>query len=141
MADQIDQYGAETLDAISVASRFNRWMYKTIKPFSKNDIIEIGSGIGNISQFFVTDGSNIRLSDINEAYLSFLRDKYGKQANVLEILNIDISHSDFTVRYTSLLEKSDTVFSLNVLEHVEDEKLALENYLSLIKPGGNIIIL
>ena len=50
---EIDKEGWETLLAISKADRFNRWMYDIIQPFIKGNILEIGSGIGNISQYFL----------------------------------------------------------------------------------------
>jgi len=36
------QYGTDTLEVISVARNFNRWMYDTVKPFCSGKILEIG---------------------------------------------------------------------------------------------------
>ena len=68
--------GQETLQAMSSADGFNKWMYDTIKPFCKGKIMEAGSGMGNISQFFLLNDSQIMLSDIRENYCSILAQKF-----------------------------------------------------------------
>jgi 2-polyprenyl-3-methyl-5-hydroxy-6-metoxy-1,4-benzoquinol methylase len=45
------------------------------------------------------------------------------------------------LEYASLKESFNTVFYLNVLEHLRDDKLAVKNSLHLLKPGGTLIIL
>ena len=50
-----DKFGLETLDTIAEADKFNEWMYQILKPFCNGEILEIGSGIGNISSFFIED--------------------------------------------------------------------------------------
>ncbi|MCC6516189.1 MAG: class I SAM-dependent methyltransferase, partial [Chitinophagales bacterium] len=50
---EIDADGQTTLEAIDKADNFNEWMYQTIKPFCKGKVLEIGSGIGNISRYFL----------------------------------------------------------------------------------------
>ena len=61
---EIDHEGMETLAVVSEAQQLNRWMYKTIEPFCTGKILEIGSGIGNISSFFIHDNHEIYLSDL-----------------------------------------------------------------------------
>ena len=73
---EIDAEGLETLLAISKADRFNKWMYETIQPYVKGNILEIGSGIGNISQYFLDDQQQITISDLRENYLDFLRNEF-----------------------------------------------------------------
>lgn len=67
-----DPEGQITLEVISEAHRFNRWMYETIEPFCTGKILEIGSGIGNISAFFLEAGHPIVLSDIRKNYIEHL---------------------------------------------------------------------
>ena len=55
---EVDHQGLETLKALAASNNFNRWIYDTIKPYTGGRILEIGSGIGNISQFFLQDGAD-----------------------------------------------------------------------------------
>jgi SAM-dependent methyltransferase len=124
IAGNIDPAGIHTLQVIAGASRFNEWMYTTIRPFLKGEILEIGSGIGNISQFAIREGLSITLSDINPGYQQLLTGKFSSYNNVQEEK-----------------EKYDTVFYLNVIEHLEHDSIAVKNSHFLLKKGGNLIIL
>ena len=74
----IDQEGLDTLMAISGADAFNKWMYEATSPFLKGSILEIGSGIGNISSQFILHGKTITLSDIRSNYIRHLQTNFQK---------------------------------------------------------------
>lgn len=132
-----DEEGLHTLEAIQDARNFNGWMYEEVVPYLSGNILEVGSGIGNISSFFIERKSEITLSDIRENYCSSLRQKFpGKN-----VLKLDLVHPDFRSVYQSYLGKFDSVFALNVIEHIEDDVLALKNIFHLLKPGGKVLIL
>src|SRR5947209_3239090 len=100
---ELDQEGMETLLAISLADKFNEWMYQTILPFCKGRILEIGSGIGNISNFFLTNNNEIVLSDIRENYCDYLKSRYQESKNCKGIINLDLVHPDFDNKYADSL--------------------------------------
>lgn len=134
---EFDFEGEKTLESISVANKFNRWMYDAISPYCNGKILEIGSGIGNISNFFLKNGYDITLSDIRSQYRDFLT-----QVIVADrVLNIDIVHPNFENEYKDLLGKFDTVFALNVVEHVKDDVVALRNIQKLSSKDGTVVIL
>lgn len=136
-----DNTGTEVLNVISKANRFNRWMYQTIKPYVKGSALEIGSGIGNISSFFLNDNVSITLSDTEQRYIDILRNRFTGHKSINSILSINLEHSTFESTYAELKEKFDTVFLLNVIEHIKNDQLAIDNIRFLLKPGGYIIIL
>ncbi|MDT8414101.1 MAG: class I SAM-dependent methyltransferase [Flavobacteriaceae bacterium] len=137
MIKEIDIEGHDTLDVISKADRFNRWMYDTISPYCQGKILEIGSGIGNISQFFIAENKPISLSDVRENYCSILSNKYSKN----KVIQLDLVDADFEIKYQTLLNSFDTVFALNVIEHIENDSLAIQNCKKLLKKNGRLIIL
>ncbi len=134
-------YGTETLKVISEAGKFNRWMYNSIRPFCRGQILEIGSGIGNISGFFLHDGSDITLSDIKEDYFDDLNGVFGNHPNLCGIKKLDFADPDLEKNHPELIEKFDTVFALNVLEHVPDHMQSVKNSYKLLRKGGKLIIL
>jgi len=138
---QDDLTGEATLDIIAKADKFNKWMYNTIKPFCRGKILEIGSGTGNISPFFMEDFQQIMLSDIRKDYCDNLRRKFGNCPSVLGIEVLDLIDSDFETRFSGHLGKYDTVFALNVLEHISDDVQALNNCYKLLAKGGQAVIL
>jgi 2-polyprenyl-3-methyl-5-hydroxy-6-metoxy-1,4-benzoquinol methylase len=134
---EFDFEGEENLRAIAEADKFNEWMYQQVVPHCTGKILEIGSGIGNISYFFDRDGMDIDLSDIREQYRSYLKKSFEKRA----VLDMDIVADGFIEMHGDKLGTYDAVFALNVVEHIKDDKLAIENMIKLLKPGGKIIIL
>ena len=136
-----DKEGLNTLEIISKADKFNRWMFDTISPYCKGRILEIGSGIGNISQFFIGVNASITLSDIRENYCTQLKEDFSDSTSLDEVLMIDLADPDFENRYQKYKETFDTVFALNVLEHIEDDLGALRNCHYLLKDGGTLLIL
>ena len=117
----IDEEGHEVLTVLKSADRLNRWMYETIAHASRGRILEIGSGTGNISQQFLEHGHDITLSDIRENYRSILRDSFAHYPNLRGVVPLDLVDEDFDIKYRELLGTFDTVFALNVIEHIEDD--------------------
>ncbi len=136
-----DQAGKDILDVIGEARNFNEWMFKTILPFTKGKILEIGSGLGNISNFFLENGSEIMLTDLRKEYCFFLENKFGSRNNLLGVGQLNLVHPQFGQVYKDYLGKYDTVFALNVIEHILDDNLAISNCKKLLKKDGHLIIL
>jgi len=137
----LDPIGMNTLELIARATQFNQWMYNEIKPFLKGDLLEIGSGIGNISQYIISDGFRITLSDYNTEYYELLGRRFTGNSNVQAVLQIDLLLSDFSDKHVLLKEKFDSIILLNVIEHIGDDSKAIENCRYLLKPGGHLIVL
>ncbi len=138
---EIDQEGEETLKSVGEAKLFNRWMFSEIEPFNQGKVLEIGSGVGNISEFFLEGGYDVTLSDIRENYCGYLEDKFSKYSNLSEIVKMDAERPDFDDVYKEHIGKYDSVFSLNVVEHIADDQLAIINATKLLKKGGRLTIL
>jgi SAM-dependent methyltransferase len=136
-----DPTGFKTLNVIGKANKFNHWMYSAIEPFCNGEILEVGSGIGNISTLFIENGSNIHLSDIRQEYCEYLTQQFSNYPNFKGVARLDLLLSNFEEEYQRFIERFDTVFFLNVLEHIDDHRLAVSNANKLLKPGGKLIIL
>lgn len=134
---EIDEEGLETLEAITEAHQFNRWMFDTVSPFCGGKILEIGSGIGNISRYFIEKDANITLSDLRSNYLQALKQQFPNTNQ----LCMDLVHADFDREYADHIGQFDSVFALNVVEHIEDHEQAMKNINKLLKKGGKAVIL
>jgi len=136
-----DPAGFETLENFSRASKFNRWLYEKINKYAFGRVIEIGSGLGNISSFLLRDHTNITLSDLRPEYCSYLEKFYGNHPHLQGICEIDLSVKDFKFKHPELLESFDTVIALNVVEHIENDALAILNAKCMLRKNGKLIIL
>jgi glycosyltransferase involved in cell wall biosynthesis len=129
--------GARILDALAQTPRFNRWMAATIRPWVGTRVLEIGAGIGNLSQYLAPRRRHYIASDIDHEHMARLRVRFQSRPN-LQIARCDLSReSDFA----PLAGNSDTVICLNVLEHVADDAAGLRNIATALEPGGRAIVL
>lgn len=139
--EEKDIVGEDTLDVISNADRFNRWMYETIKPYCKGKVLEIGSGIGNISDYFMTDSFPIMLTDIRTGYCDKLASLFRDNSSFLGTKVMDLTDEEFDTKFNDQFNTYDTVFALNVVEHIHDDNLAIRNCRKLLKDNGHLVIL
>lgn len=136
-----DPVGLHTLEVIAKADRFNRWIYDQFRDQLKGEVLEIGSGIGNISRLAIEDKHPVTLSDYNKEYCELLKEKFAGNESVNEVLQIDLLHPDFKTQFSSYKEKFDSIFLLNVIEHIQDDELAIANCRYLLKQEGHLIVL
>lgn len=131
-----DEHGSQILARLARAPRFNRWMADLIRPFCGARVLEIGSGVGNLSRALLPRAQYVA-SDVNPLYLQ-----------VLENLSIDrpyLKSSYCDVSDLGSFPRSadgyDTVICLNVIEHVRDDRKSLMNISAVMSETGRAIIL
>jgi SAM-dependent methyltransferase len=130
-----DEYGSHILHSLERAQKFNRWMADAIASYVGARVLEIGAGIGNITQWLVPRDLYVA-SDINPHYLDYLRNlSLGKP--YLTVDRIDLEDPRCFEPWAGTF---DTVVCLNVLEHVRDPLLALRNMHSALVPGGRVVL-
>lgn len=126
--------GVKTLEVLEGADNYNRWIANTLKIHIQSPALEIGAGTGNISEEFM-DLDSLVLSDSDENLVKILRRKFRKNKNI-HVETLDISKS-----LVKPNNKFQTVFAINVLEHIEDDVAALKNMRKLLKSNGNLVVL
>jgi glycosyltransferase involved in cell wall biosynthesis len=131
-----DEHGSQTLARLSRAHRFNRWMADTIRPFVGQNVLEIGAGIGNLTQTLIPRQSYCA-TDINPLYLKTIANLRSNKP-YLRSAYLDVED---IAQFKTPEKPFDTVICLNVIEHVEDDRKAFSNIHSLLAPNGTAIVL
>lgn len=126
--------GTEVLEVLEGARNYNAWIASAIEPHLIDPILEIGSGIGNISEYFLK--RDLTVSDIDGALVERFRINHSKVKNIkFRTLDIENEPRDvFRNAYKS-------IFAVNVLEHIEDDEKALKNMFRLLAKKGKLILL
>jgi 2-polyprenyl-3-methyl-5-hydroxy-6-metoxy-1,4-benzoquinol methylase len=140
-ASQDDPSGLETLQIFSETGAFNRWMFEEIEPFCGGVILEIGSGIGNISTYLLERFDEVVLSDLRPEYLKRLSRSFGGHPALKEVCQLDLATRDLISMRPELAGRFDTVVALNVVEHIKDHETAIANCKQLLRPGGQLVVL
>ena len=115
--------------------RYNRWMFDRLRRWIGRRVLEIGSGIGNLSTFLV-DREQLVLTDTREEYLNRLRQRFAGRTNIA-VARLYLPNDDSAVAR----QRFDTVICLNVLEHVDDDLSSLVAIRRLLAPAGRLVLL
>lgn len=117
------------LDALTHARNYQRWMFEAVEPYLGTRILELGAGIGNMSQWLPQKDVLI-VSELEPHYLAQLQKNPKLQGDRVKLVHLDLSKS-----MSSQLESSDldTIVSFNVLEHIDDDFAALKDQVALLK--------
>jgi SAM-dependent methyltransferase len=134
-----DVAGAETLGIMASAPRYNAWQYESIAPYLGRRVLEVGSGIGNISRYLVGAGRDlVVLTDTDEWYREQLRASYGSDPTVV-IDSLTLPDDRAVLEYAP--HRLDTVVALNVVEHIPDDVGALRTMGQMVGRGGRVVVL
>lgn len=129
------EVGPVTLERLAAAPRFHGWMYERLAPWIGRRVLEIGSGIGNLSQFLV-GRERVILSDTEAVYRARLARRFAADERV-SVTAVTLPAVPAAFR----AERIDTVVCLNVLEHVEDDEASLHALREVLVPGGRLVLL
>ncbi len=128
----MDKFGEATLESMSEAGWYNRWSLDQFREDIKGEILEVGCGVGNFTSVLTAFGK-VTAIDVNKNYIEKTKDK-SKDA-LVGFGDIEKGKFFFKDR------KFDTIICINVLEHIKDDKKALENLKNLLISDGQLIII
>jgi SAM-dependent methyltransferase len=118
------------------AERYFAWQARMALAHVGRRVIEIGCGTGNFTRHLLDRELVVGL-DVVEDCVAHLRERLGDPANV-ESFVMDVQDPEFLELKRF---KPDTVVCLNVLEHIRDDRLALEHMREVLEPGGHAVFL
>lgn len=128
--------GGRTLEVFSNTPRLNEWMYSKIAAGVRGDVLEIGSGIGNISRLLRPNATHLVVTDTEPHYLSDLRQSFAGDAGV-DVVSYDLDHPP---PEGVAARRYDAIAAINVIEHIADDSLLVSRLAGLLRPGGRLLI-
>ena len=121
-----DDVGAITLRRMATLGPYNRWLHDRFEHYLGNRILEVGSGVGNQTRFFVNEREQVIASDIQPHYLRELAGHFGEKPNVrIASYSFPLGDAD---RAELKADRVDTIVCLNVLEHIEQDARNLARF-------------
>jgi 2-polyprenyl-3-methyl-5-hydroxy-6-metoxy-1,4-benzoquinol methylase len=134
-----DDVGAITLRRMAMLAPYNRWLHERFESYLGNRILEVGSGVGNQTRYFIDARQRVVASDIEPHYVRELTGRFGDRSNVR------IASYRFPLREDDRRELQDegidTIVCMNVLEHIEDDSSTLVDFANVLPPGGHLVLL
>lgn len=92
-------------------------------------MIEIGAGTGNVSRYLQSKGyTNIAVGEMHSNGL-----KYAKSYGIDKCYQFDLLKTPF-------IDEFDSLCLFDVLEHIDNDNLALENVYKMLRNNGHVIL-
>ncbi len=133
--EENERAGYRILLRMQKVSRYNRWMWQQLEPYVGRRVLEVGSGVGNMTRFLISR-DRVVATDLDAKYLQILHHLFDEYPQVT-IGPFDLNGGPPPGGAQSF----DTVLCLNVLEHIEDDLRALRAMHDVLDPGGRLVLL
>lgn len=122
---------SRVLRELGEANNYRRWIAELALPWLGDDPLEVGSGLGDYAAEWAEAGVRVTASEADPARLAGLRQRFANDDHV-------------TVREL-LVPVEDTadhsaVVAVNVLEHIDEDVVALRALTRMVAPGGHIVL-
>ena len=105
----------------------------SILPDSKLDILEIGCGTGKNTEYLLTQANKLIGADFSTEMLSKAKQKITAQ-------NVEFRQMDLRESWDFAENSFDLITSMSVVEHIPDDKGAIQKMWHLLKPGGVLLL-
>lgn len=135
LARRYDDAVSHSLAILSRVYHYNHWIFDSLRDYLGRTVLEVGAGVGNITQFLL-NLDRVACLEPFEPYREHLLRRFAPHANVSvhpqrieDCPDADLPEESF-----------DSVICLNVLEHLEDDVEALTRMGRLAKPGGRVVV-
>jgi SAM-dependent methyltransferase len=128
--------GRRTLEVFADTPRLSEWLYAKLAPAVHGDVLEIGSGIGNISRLIRPRATRLVVTDMEPRYLASLRAAFGGDTGV-EVAAYDL---DAPPPPAVAGRRYDAIVAVNVIEHIADDRTLLQRLAALLRPGGALLV-
>lgn len=119
------------------AVNYNRFLFSLIEPWLMGNVLEIGSGIGNITQQVLEHSQKIKSLTCVEIDGGACKRLSERISSLNPRIPIEMINADFMA--AGLNKQYDCIFSSNVLEHIENDLGALTKMKEGLSPSGKIL--
>jgi SAM-dependent methyltransferase len=128
-------YEGRDLEVLADMPNYYSWIMETFSPYVRGRVIEYGAGSGTVSKLLASLGDNLTLVEPSINLAENLHQQFDQDARfevVCETLETHVLGAPES--------SASTIVLVNVLEHIEDDCVALLRLLKILEPGGHLLI-
>lgn len=120
-----------SLEGASDQPRYRRFQYDLISPHCGSSVLEVGAGLGEFAtQFHSLE--RLVVTDVDPGAVAAMSRTFADRPEV-EVRQLDVDEQ------LEIGKPVESVVSINMLEHIEDDAGALRSLAELVEPGGSIV--
>ena len=125
------KYPGKELEIFDKATIWRKYIYYLTKNYLKDNILEIGAGLGSFTKGYYKKFQNITLTDLDEENVNTLKKNFSEEKNIKICSNF----------INEIEGKFNTIIYLNVLEHIESDKDEIMMAEKKLNQNGHLVIL
>jgi len=125
------RYPGLELESFDKAHIWRKYIFFLTKKYFKNEMLEVGAGIGSFTHNYLNKFNKIALTETDENNFKRLKIKFEKNLNIKIFNNL----------VANVPGKFNTIIYLNVLEHIEDDINEINKAAEKLNQNGYLIIL
>lgn len=130
------EYEGQEFAPLSLARNYYNWIFSFFEPYLGSEILEHGAGAGVISEKLLSyDPKRLMLLEPASNLIPILQRKFQHLPH-LTIVDRTLEQAVGQLSASPL----DTIVSVNVLEHLENDQRELAMMHQLLKPGGHLLL-
>lgn len=123
---------SRVLESLTSVINYQAWLTELALPYLGDHPVELGSGNGDYAQRWLDLGvPEITVSELDPSRLEGLKTRFADEPRV-HVREIDVTRP--------IGENYSALVAFNVLEHIEDDVVALRGARRLVRPGGHVVM-
>jgi hypothetical protein len=132
-------YVGKDLEAMSFAVNYHRWILDEFRPFLGKRFVEVGAGIGDFSRLLLEE----RPESLSLVEPSAMMDRLQTEVGAIETETRVAFHRSIFANVRDEIVKGarpDSIFYVNVLEHIENDTIELQMVHESLEANGRCFI-
>ncbi len=130
-------YVGNELSLFSGATNWKSYLRREITPFLGQEVLEVGAGMGGTTKFLCNREFDRWVCLEPDASLAERLGEEIRDGGLPPCCQVAVG----TLENHAEFDCFDTILYVDVLEHIEDDKGELVRALSLLRPGGRLVVL
>lgn len=126
---------SKNLEKWDEINAYSTWMYHSYAKYIGNRVFDVGAGLGRMVSYYIDSCDRAVATDIFDEQVAYMNSIYRNYSQFIAV-KLDIMNDDLS----EYIGQFDTVLCVNVLEHLENDKKAVERMKTLLTGGGKLIL-
>jgi SAM-dependent methyltransferase len=131
-----DRYAADDLEIMQQARRYASHVFDLFRSHIGARVLEVGCGISTMSRRLIEVADTVVALEPNPACAAIARRTLGNHPR----FDLRVCHLEDCDGAELASHRFDTVFCVNVLEHIADDVAALRTFRDVIVPAGRVLV-
>jgi SAM-dependent methyltransferase len=133
-------YPGRELEAMSLAVNYHRWIFESMKPYLGKRLVEVGAGRGSFSELILErPAETLALVEPSKLMYEQLNERLLQLKNPVPVKTYNATFREVADEIRAA-HRPDTIFYINVLEHITDDEDELALMHRALDNRGRIFI-